>query len=540
MGFGVLEDHKLEHVPGTAVINDSANRHLVEGAQHAKGRHGEIVLVPQPSLDPNDPLNWPQWKKECIMCLVSMAALMSTAIYATILPSALILSEAFNVPLGTVSLASGAHTFAIGGITFVACACTQKFGKRPVFLFSSLGLTWTCIWAAAAQSWPSWFAARVFQGLFVSAFEIIVPSSVGDLYFVHERGKRLAIWNWCLSTGATLGSVIGGYISQGLNWRWNFGFAAIACGCLFILFFFFVPETCYIRDPKFNTDLTTEGNLERAVLASKEEKIAIERIERTAVPEKHSYLHTLRPWTGEIYDRSNFLWLVVRPVFCYLYPSVLWASFCYGWSVATLGLYGFVNAQIFISTYKFDAGKVGLVSLSPWILGMLTNVIAGPLIDWIATKLSRANKGVYEPEFRLPLLLPGLIIGAMGSFGFGMSIDAGDPWIAPTLFYGLSSGIGGVLVGLPVYSYVVDSFRPLAPEAFVCINFLKNSLNFGLSFGINQWVVNQGFSKTFQTVGGLQIAFTVPAFFLWIYGKRLRSWIARNRFLQRMTSHKDE
>lgn len=42
------------------------------GLKHAKGRNSDIVLVPQPSESPRDPLNWPQWKKELLLLIISI------------------------------------------------------------------------------------------------------------------------------------------------------------------------------------------------------------------------------------------------------------------------------------------------------------------------------------------------------------------------------------------------------------------------------------------------------------------------------------
>ena len=36
----------------------------------------QTVLVPQPSDDPNDPLNWPPWKKNLILLVISISAFM--------------------------------------------------------------------------------------------------------------------------------------------------------------------------------------------------------------------------------------------------------------------------------------------------------------------------------------------------------------------------------------------------------------------------------------------------------------------------------
>ena len=83
MGLGILDDRHLVHVPGTTLFRDDPSaaalaqlskdektgRNLdidLRKLKHAKGEHSHIVLVPQPSDDPNDPLNWPQWKKHTV------------------------------------------------------------------------------------------------------------------------------------------------------------------------------------------------------------------------------------------------------------------------------------------------------------------------------------------------------------------------------------------------------------------------------------------------------------------------------------------
>lgn len=79
MGLGVLDDRHLEHVPGTALLIDrmspTGEAHDVpqvhKGLQHAKGRRdADVLLVPQPSKSPNDPLNWPLWKKDLMLFLI--------------------------------------------------------------------------------------------------------------------------------------------------------------------------------------------------------------------------------------------------------------------------------------------------------------------------------------------------------------------------------------------------------------------------------------------------------------------------------------
>lgn len=60
MGFcGIQEDKHLAHVPGTVILNeqDARSGSLTAGLKHGTGKDSHIVLAPQPSEDPNDPLN---------------------------------------------------------------------------------------------------------------------------------------------------------------------------------------------------------------------------------------------------------------------------------------------------------------------------------------------------------------------------------------------------------------------------------------------------------------------------------------------------
>lgn len=79
MGLGVLEATKLSHVPGTVLLNDKAAHaeDIAVGLKHGKGRNSHIVLSPQPAEDPNDPLNWPAWKKELIIAILCLGSMLN-------------------------------------------------------------------------------------------------------------------------------------------------------------------------------------------------------------------------------------------------------------------------------------------------------------------------------------------------------------------------------------------------------------------------------------------------------------------------------
>lgn len=45
--------------------------------KHGTGKYSHIVLSPQPSDDPNDPLNWPKWRREMIIGILTMGTMLN-------------------------------------------------------------------------------------------------------------------------------------------------------------------------------------------------------------------------------------------------------------------------------------------------------------------------------------------------------------------------------------------------------------------------------------------------------------------------------
>ena len=72
MGFGIIEPKNAKHVPGTVLLDQSAahSEGVTSHLKHATGKDSNIILSPQPSEDPNDPLNWPRWKKNTVLYII--------------------------------------------------------------------------------------------------------------------------------------------------------------------------------------------------------------------------------------------------------------------------------------------------------------------------------------------------------------------------------------------------------------------------------------------------------------------------------------
>lgn len=67
----------------------------------------------------------------------------------------------------------------------------NTFGRRPIILISLLLLVFSSVWAGLSTSFDSLLAARLFMGIGGGSSDAVSPDVVGEIFFVHERGRAL-------------------------------------------------------------------------------------------------------------------------------------------------------------------------------------------------------------------------------------------------------------------------------------------------------------------------------------------------------------
>ncbi|KAF2464335.1 MFS general substrate transporter [Lindgomyces ingoldianus] len=543
MPFGILEYHgHTEIVPGTACMNDQSDLpselHDVptEQLKHGTGKYSHIILVPQPTDDPNDPLNWPLWKKDMILCIVGLSAAVVGAYGPMLGPGMIPIAQELNISINTLAQSTAWLILTIGLSVFITNPLAKIVGKRPVYVLAIIFLTIVNIWGAAAKTYSSFLGSRIVGGFAMAPYEILVQATIGDLYFVHQRATRIAVWNLFLLCGIAGASFISGYIIEDLGYKWTFGICSILFGVWIFAIFFFVPETAYRRPKGALPHAKTSSDNSASNHASPDhpstpEKGAFETSEAAAgsetIPAKKTYVQTLAIFSGTY--TSQPLKVFIRPFIMFTYPAVIWAWLLYGTVITWIVVFSVVNGVIFPTTYGFSVSETGLTGLSPFIFSLIGEAISGPLNDWICVKLTEKNKGIYEPEFRLPLMIVVVILGTVGFYGFGATVDAKTHWTGPVITYGLAN-MSLAFLATCVFGYLLDSYPRLSEEAFVAIN-SRNLLTFGLTYFVNDWIAKDGPLKVFEILGSAFLGVSILTVPLWVFGKRIRGWIAERQFL---------
>ncbi|CAK7235755.1 hypothetical protein SCUCBS95973_009374 [Sporothrix curviconia] len=248
-----------------------------------------------------------------------------------------------------------------------------------------------------------------------------------------------------------------------------------------------------------------------------------------------TFVQQLRPWNGRLhYD--NWFRVALRPFVLFAYPAVLWSAVVYACSIGWLIVLSESVSVIYRSadTYSFSALAAGLIYVSPFVGGVLGTAVAGKVSDVVVLAMTRRNGGLYEPEFRLVMAAPVAVTTVLGLMGYGWSVEAGDHWIVPTVFFGVIS-FGCSLGSTTSITFCVDSYRQYAGEALVTLNFAKNILH-GLVFSLffNSWLQSKGAKSVFVWLGVIQLVLLTGTVPLYIYGKRARMWTARRNLMEKL------
>jgi MFS family permease len=517
--------HELESVlhtkiyPGTEIMRDVGTHHFVKSGT---GHHD--VLVPQPSDDPADPLNWsPLWKGITIFCALGLSFSLNLGPLA-LAPMFGFYIDEWQRSLADVIQFTAVAILCLGFSNFIWVPVMVCFGRRPVAIFSQLVCFATAIWRARA----TFMGASILNGLAAGPCETLMPQVIADVIFLHDRGKYQTLYFAMYFISLMIGPIISGAMANNYGWRsfWWFyvGFTLFFFLCNLLLF----PETRYNREfvdqPATGTLAGVRAAGNGAVAEDSDEKNdgprrashgddaarngaghdGIVEVEDRATVVQNEKINTRntgglapqltrddpslgrgRPTWAQFavwqrYEGNFFreLWL---PLYLHAFPIVEFAAFVVSWSASGYLVVNLSQTQVFAAPpYNYSSQTIGDFNIALFIGGLFGLFTCGPLSDWVAAKLTDRNNGVREPEMRLVAMIPYVLIMILGSIVVAVGYDDTWPWQA-IVIVGYSC-LGLQVAALPsiASTYAIDSYKPITGSMFVTITINKNLWGYGV------------------------------------------------------------
>jgi DHA1 family multidrug resistance protein-like MFS transporter len=454
--------------------------------------------------DEGNPQNFSFWKKVAVLAqilLYTMGVYMGSAIYSPSIPGVM---ERFGVEIGAASLGLSMYVLAygIGPLLFSPLSEIPIIGRNPPYIISYAIFVILLIPTALVDNFAGLIVLRFLQGFFGSPCLATGGATLQDVYSLIKLPYVLSLWAFAATCGPALGPIISGFSVAAKNWRWSLWEMLWLNGPIFLVLFFFLPETSSanillrraqrLRKITGNINLKSQSEIDQATLTPR--AIAVEAL--------------WRPFQLMLLDPSI--------AFTAVYTAIIYGIF-----------YSFFEAfpLVYNEMYGFNLGELGLTFLSVTVGVVIATTWYWWYIYTIVEPEIRLN-GLGKPEQRLRPALFVTFLVPIGLFIFGWTSRPDIHWIVSCIGIVITT-IGIFLIIQCIFLYLPLVYPQYAASLFAGNDFARSALAAGAIHFSYPLFHNLGVDRGVSLLGGLTVGCSVGVFVLFFMGEKLR---AKSRF----------
>ncbi|MBG0854587.1 MFS transporter [Streptomyces spinoverrucosus] len=179
-----------------------------------------------------------RWKALVFIALAQLMVVLDATIVNIALPSA---QQDLGISDGNRQWVVTAYALAFGGLLLFGGRIADLWGRKRAFVIGLAGFALASALGGAATNEAMMFGARALQGVFGA---LLAPAALSLLAVMFtdakERAKAFGIYGAIAGGGGAVGLILGGFLTEYLDWRWTFyvniPFAVIAAaGAWFVI-----------------------------------------------------------------------------------------------------------------------------------------------------------------------------------------------------------------------------------------------------------------------------------------------------------------
>ncbi|KAI9930810.1 hypothetical protein MW887_011568 [Aspergillus wentii] len=445
-----------------------------DAVPHTADRDRALVLIPRPSDDPQDPLNWSDRRKYVILSILCLASF-SGAIAP--LSGQLNLVQQAKIYGKTKTQESYANSAALAGMAFgpfFFAPVAHCLGRSSVIFWCILFAMVCQIWGAVmthSNEYIAFIMSRLFAGFFGAVPTVVGPRMITDLFFLHQRGRAFTVLHMAFLFGTIAGPTFSAFISANAFFPVEFWWSVGLLGATAILIFLFLEETGFDREnPEKNPILPASWTGNRLVTFFFGQRVV----------QPTTFKETMK--------------IAAAPVLIGICPvTIIMGIF----TLISFGFYVAMNALVpvwlqkspAVGGYGFSLKQNAAFTFCHWIGIVIVQIAGHYWNDRLPLALARRfNDGVWKPEYRLHVLwIPSLILNPIGLGIFGATLQYHLHYMVLALAVFIVTI--GSLASVPVaVNYVVECFTHHPAEAGIVIGAYRIVYGLTISFYIDPWV----------------------------------------------------
>ncbi|KAJ4298949.1 hypothetical protein N0V90_004192 [Kalmusia sp. IMI 367209] len=469
---------------------------------------GHTVLVPQPSDDPNDPLNWSSTKKHALLIVLSITAGLGDYSSAAGIP--LIMSQGleWNKTPAKVNETGNLNVLmvAIGGLFWIVVS--TWWGRGPALFWSTLtGCAFT-IACAVTHNYSVYYGFRVLMGFSFCAFQIVGLACIKDMFYFHEHARKIGIWTYGVFLTPYLAPMFSNFIIAGTRGRWRVAFWLVfAVGALdLILIILISDETFYDR----TIPQEKQPARPKTFLGRMSRLVGVWQIQNHNQAGFHRLSHSV----------TRLIKTFLKPI---MIPCMIYYAMTFMWVVGIN-----ITSAILLQTpqayggYGFDNNAIGYLLFAPLIAVTIGELSGHFFNDLIAKRYVKKHNGVFKPEARLLmnqvvviLMVPGLVL-------VGQTLEKHLSYAGIIMGWGMYV-IGSMLASVSLTAYCLDSYGSASSEVAGLLNFARVGAGFSVGYFQEPWGKVHGYGQSFGIQAAIVAAASIIITVLQFYGARMRA-----------------
>jgi EmrB/QacA subfamily drug resistance transporter len=161
-----------------------------------------------------------RWLALYLLCLADVMIVLDTTIVNVALPA---IREDLGFTQASLAWVVNAYLLTFGGFLLLGGRLGDLFGHRRLFLIGISIFTVASLLCGLANSQEFLIAARAVQGIGGAVVSVVVLSLIMIMFTEPaERAKAMGVVGFVLSGGGALGVLLGGVITETVDWNWIF------------------------------------------------------------------------------------------------------------------------------------------------------------------------------------------------------------------------------------------------------------------------------------------------------------------------------
>src|SRR6478672_5826631 len=161
-----------------------------------------------------------RWLALYVLCAGMLMIVLDITIVNVALPS---IQDDLGFSQSNLAWVVNAYLVPFGGLLLLAGRLGDLLGQRRVFLTGLLVFTTASLLCGISQSQEMLIGARFIQGVGGALTSAVILGMIVTMFpEPREQAKAIGVYGFVASAGGTIGLLVGGVLTQAINWHWIF------------------------------------------------------------------------------------------------------------------------------------------------------------------------------------------------------------------------------------------------------------------------------------------------------------------------------